>query len=283
MKYERLTPEEERVIIGKGTEPPFSGKYHTFFDQGTYMCKRCRSPLFRSTDKLASECGWPSFDAEIPGAVRRVRDADGRRTEIICAACGAHLGHVFLGEGFTPKETRHCVNSISLVFVPVRYPEGSERAVFASGCFWGTQFHFQKVKGVLGTTVGFIGGHTPQPTYEDVCRGNTGHAEAVEVFFDPKQTSFEELTKLFFETHDFSQLNRQGPDIGEQYRSEIFVLNEQQYETAAKLIRILQQKGYRVATRLTQATTFWKAEADHQDYYQKRGGIPYCHIFRKIF
>lgn len=118
MKYKDLTPEEERVIIHKGTEFPFTGKYVNNKDKGTYICKRCGSALYRSDDKFDSHCGWPSFDDEIPGAVKKVPDADGERIEIICNNCGAHLGHVFTGEGFTSKNTRHCVNSISLEFIP---------------------------------------------------------------------------------------------------------------------------------------------------------------------
>lgn len=118
LKMNRLTPEEERVIVRRGTEPPFSGEYDSLFEEGTYVCRRCNTALYTSARKFDAGCGWPSFDQEIPGAVKRLPDPDGERTEIECAACGAHLGHVFTGEYFTPTNTRHCVNSISLKFVP---------------------------------------------------------------------------------------------------------------------------------------------------------------------
>jgi peptide methionine sulfoxide reductase msrA/msrB len=280
--FNKLTPEETRVIVNKGTERPFSGKYNEFFEKGVYTCKRCGAELFESDSKFKSECGWPSFDEQIDGAVKWQLDADGVRTEILCNQCGAHLGHVFLGEGLTDKNTRYCVNSVSMNFIPAKEKK-TEEAIFASGCFWGTEYHFQKVPGVISTTVGYTGGHVDNPTYKQVCTDKTGHAEAVKVVYDPLKTSYEELAKLFFETHDFTQLNRQGPDIGKQYRSAIFYLNDEQKEIATKLLDELKKKGYNVMTEITAASKFWPAEDYHQEYYEKTGKSPYCHIYRKIF
>ena len=280
-KYNKLTPEEENVIINKGTERPYTGEYTNNKRKGTYYCKRCNAPLYKSEAKFDSECGWPSFDDEIKGAVKRVPDLDGMRTEIICSNCDGHLGHVFLGEGFTEKNTRHCVNSISMIFK--EDTADTETAYFAGGCFWGVEHLMQSKKGVISTAVGYIGGNKDNPTYKEVCGGNTGHAEALEIVFNPEAISFEELAKLFFEIHDFTQVNRQGPDIGDQYRSGIFYKNDEQKQTTEKLIGILTEKGYKVATEVTQANKFWKAEDYHQDYYDVTGKQPYCHTYKKIF
>jgi peptide methionine sulfoxide reductase msrA/msrB len=284
MKYNELTPFEQKIILGKGTEKPWTGKYVNYKEAGTYLCKRCDAPLYRSADKFEAHCGWPSFDDEIPGAIKRVPDADGIRTEIVCANCGAHLGHVFEGENLTPKNIRHCVNSASLNFIPPesKMPQ-TERAIFAAGCFWGTEYHFQQAAGVISTTVGYTGGHKDKPTYREVCSGTTGHKEALEIIFDPARTTFEQLAKLFFEIHDFTQTDGQGPDLGEQYLSYIFYTNNEQQKVAEKLVEILRQKGYQVFTKIEPAATFWKAEDYHQDYYQNNGKQPYCHIYRKIF
>jgi len=283
VKFNTLTDAEANVIINKGTERPFSGKYLNHQEEGTYTCKRCDAPLYRSDDKFEADCGWPAFDDEIEGAVKHVPDADGRRTEIVCANCGAHLGHVFEGERYTDKNVRHCVNSISMNFIGKDEEVKQDTAIFAAGCFWGVEFYFQKAKGVLSTQVGYLGGKTQNPSYQEVSYENTGHAEALQVVFDANKVSYEDLCKLFFEIHDFSQVNRQGPDVGEQYRSEIFYLNEEQKSTALKIMEILKQKNYKIATKLTPASTFWKAEEYHQDYYAKKGGIPYCHTRKKIF
>ena len=280
MEYNKLTKEEERVIIHKGTEVPFTGKYYKYDEKGVYTCKRCGSPLYRSQDKFDAGCGWPSFDDAVPEAIIRQTDADGIRQEIICSNCGAHLGHVFLGEGFTEKNVRHCVNSISLNFIPAQKEE-VQKAVFGGGCFWGVEYYLQKAEGVISTRVGYTGGDKDNPTYEEVCSGNTGHIEAVEVTFDPALITYEELAKLFFEIHDPTQEDGQGPDLGEQYKSVIFYKDENQKKTALKLIDILKKKGYKVATQLRKADRFWVAEKYHQDYYQKKNKRPYCHVRTK--
>jgi len=283
-KYKALTAEEEKVIVYKGTERPYTGKYNDHKEEGNYNCKRCGEALYKSDDKFDGHCGWPSFDDEIPGAIERKLDADGRRTEILCSNCGAHLGHIFEGEQFTDKNIRHCVNSISLSFEALKLPEENfDTAYFASGCFWGTQFHFQKKEGVISTEVGYMGGHRNKPTYEQVCTGQTGHAETVKVVFDPNKISYKELTKLFFETHDQGQLNRQGPDIGTQYRSVIFYTSETEKNTAKELMGELEKNGFTVVTELEPASTFWIAENYHQNYYENKGGSPYCHIYQKKF
>ncbi len=279
-KMEKLTPEEIDVIINKGTEPANSGRYNTFKEHGIYSCRQCKTPLFRSINKFDSGCGWPAFEKEILGTVKRLPDPDGRRTEIVCAKCAGHLGHVFIGENYTPENTRHCVNSISLAFTP---DSKIGRAIFASGCFWGTEYYMQQAPGVLQTTVGYVGGEKPAPTYDDVCTGKSGYAEAVEVLYDPQKTDFEALAKMFFETHDPEQLNRQGPDVGEQYRSEIFYIDEEQKKTAEKLINILKEQGIKTVTKLTKASHFYDAEEHHQDYYLNKGTTPYCHFYKKKF
>lgn len=290
-----LTPQERRVIVDKGTEAPFTGQYENHREAGVYHCRQCGAPLYRSADKFDAGCGWPSFDDEIPGAVKRTPDADGRRTEITCTKCGGHLGHVFLNEGFTPKNTRHCVNSVSLVFEPEatageeplatqeQQTEQTETAIFAGGCFWGVEYLLAQMPGVLRAESGYTGGSTENPTYEQVCSHTTGHAEAVRVTFDPAKVSYEKLAKFFLEIHDPTQIDGQGPDLGDQYRSEIFYTTPAQQATAEKLLAELRRKGYDVVTEVTPAGRFWPAEDYHQQYYMRKGTLPYCHAYTKRF
>jgi len=283
MNFNELTPEEEEVIVNKGTERPFTGIYYDHRGKGIYVCKRCNAPLYNSDDKFNSQCGWPSFDDEIPGAVKRQLDTDGVRTEILCSNCGAHLGHVFEGEGFTDKNIRHCVNSISMNFIPEKKTEKYKKAYFAGGCFWGVEYYFQNADGVVSTTVGYMGGEKENPTYKEVSYTNTGHAEAIEVVYDPELTSFENMARLFFEIHDPTQVNRQGPDVGEQYKSAVFYVDDNQKRITESLIGILKDKGYEVATEVVKAGRFWEAEDYHQDHYEKKNGQPYCHSYQKRF
>jgi peptide methionine sulfoxide reductase msrA/msrB len=286
--WNKLTAEEERVIVNKGTEMIWKGEFVDNHSDGMYVCKRCNAPLFDANSKFDSGSGWPAFDDCIDGSIKEITDSDGRRTEIVCGNCEGHLGHVFKGERFTNKNTRHCVNSISLDFIPQDQLTEDKKvetktAIFASGCFWGTEYFFEKEGGVVSTQVGYIGGHKDNPTYNEVCAHTTGHAEAVKVTYDPSKTDYETLAKLFFETHDPSQVDRQGPDIGDQYRTEVFYLDEDQKEIAEKLVKLLEGKGMSVATKITEATHFWDGEDYHEHYYSNKGGTPYCHGYTKRF
>jgi peptide methionine sulfoxide reductase msrA/msrB len=284
LPYNALSKQESFIIDSKGTEAPFTGKYTDYSGKGTYVCKKCGSALYYSSSKFKSDCGWPSFDDEIKGAVKRFPDPDGMRTEIECANCGAHLGHVFTGERLTSKNVRHCVNSVSIDFVPSQIEPGRYgTAIFAGGCFWGVEYFLQKSPGVISVTSGFIGGHVKNPSYKEVCTGRTGHAEAVKIIYDPDKTSYDKLLKLFLEIHDPTQTGGQGPDLGDQYRSEIFYLNEEQKKIADTDIGILKSKGLKVATAVTKASEFYEAEDYHQDYYFRNGKTPYCHAYTKRF
>lgn len=291
MEYnQNLTTEEKRIIFDKGTEAPFSGEFCDNKKSGKYYCKNCGELLFDAKDKFDSGSGWPSFDDEVNNSVKKEIDEDGVRTEILCNNCGAHLGHIFHGENFTKKNQRYCVNSLSLNF-KAEQEENSvneEIAYFAAGCFWGVEYHFSKAKGVKSAISGYMGGDLKKPTYEDVCYKETKHFETVKVVFDKDKTNFEELCKLFFEIHDPEQKNGQGPDIGSQYLSAIFYVDEKQKEIANKLIDILQNNGLQIATKLIKAQEegvqkFWSAEDYHQNYYHKNNKSPYCHNYIKRF
>lgn len=283
MRYHKLSPEERAIIEFKGTESPLSGSLYKHSETGIYICRRCDSALYLSSRKFASNCGWPSFDQELPGSVRRLPDSDGRRTEILCRHCGAHLGHVFFGERLTEKNTRHCVNSTSMAFAPLHTPNGLQRALLAGGCFWGIEYFFKNMKGVVAVTSGYIGGDVAFPSYEEVCTGESGHAEAVEIQFDEHRTNYTEILKTFFEVHDPQQVMRQGPDIGSQYRSAIFYLSQEQCSVAKVVIALLEQREIHVATEVVPAMRFYPAEKYHQNYCQKTGRSPYCHTRVKRF
>lgn len=256
-----LSADEREVLLHSSTEVPFTGKYWDFWENGVYLCRQCGAALFRSQAKFRSGCGWPSFDAEIPDAV--ARKPDGAREEIACGNCGGHLGHVFTGERLTPKDTRHCVNSLSVAFVP------SERAAFAGGCFWGVEDFFSSREGVFAAISGYSGGVTAAPTYQEVCSGVTGHAESVLIEYDPAIAAFRALAQDFFEIHDPAQLNRQGPDSGTQYRSAIFYQNDAQREIALELADYLKGLGIDTVTEIAPMVNFYQAEDYHQHFFAK--------------
>lgn len=283
-----LTPEQFDVMRKCSTERPFTGKYNDFWDNGVYACAGCGAPLFRSESKYEHGTGWPSFTAPVDEKNIEYRDDYSlltKRIEVRCAKCGAHLGHVF-DDGPEPTFLHYCVNSASLDFKPeaadkVKGPEEAkaaptETATFAAGCFWGVEYKLGKIPGVVSTVVGYTGGKTVAPSYEEVCTDKTGHAEAVQVTFDPSKVSYADLVRHFFAIHDPTQVNKQGPDQGTQYRSAIFYHGEAQRETARKIMDELGKSGKykkRLATELVPASAFYKAEEYHQKYFEKHGVV----------
>lgn len=276
-KTASLTPATKRIVCDKATEYPHTGAYNPVMTRGTYLCRRCGLALFRGVSQFSSGCGWPSFDDDIVHAVKRETDSDGMRTEILCARCDAHLGHVFTGESFTHKNLRHCVNSASLDFVDDGQVLDTEEAIVAGGCFWGVEHFLKQIPGVLHVESGYTGGHSLDPDYDQICYGNTGHYEAVRVLYDSAKTDYHQVLKRFFEIHDPTQKTGQGPDLGQQYQSAVFYFNQEQQQIAESLIQVLKKRGYQVATRLIEAQPFWPAEEYHQDYYAKHRKAPYCH------
>lgn len=271
--WQELSSAEREIVESCGTEAPFSGKFVDHKADGTYTCTRCGTPLFGSNTKFDSRSGWPSFDDALSNAVKEVKDDDGQRTEIRCARCDGHLGHVFRGEKMTDKNTRHCVNSLAMDFVE----RPLEEAYFAGGCFWGVEALLEELPGVQTVESGYMGGRVQSPTYTQISSGRTGHAEAVRVLYDPGTIGFETLAKAFFEIHDPTEVNRQGPDVGTQYRSAVFTTTAAQRESVEGLISLLRKKGLAVSTEVQPAGKFWPAEAYHQDYYERTGKAPYCH------
>lgn len=274
-KTASLIPHALAVITQKATEPPQPGNYLNTVKNGTFLCKRCGWALFRAHAQFSSSCGWPSFDEALKAKILCQIDADKKRTEILCARCDAHLGHVFYGEGLSPKNCRYCVNSLALDWVNHQEIDDSEEIILAAGCFWAPAYHFENLSGVLEAETGYCGGEMLYPSYSDVSTGKTGHFEAVRVIFDPKTIDLAMILKRFFEIHDPSQSMRQGPDIGPQYGSAIFYYAKIQFDVIMAKIDELKRLNINVATKILKANPFWRAEAIHQNYYHKLGKKPH--------
>jgi peptide methionine sulfoxide reductase msrA/msrB len=291
-----LSPEEYYVLREKGTERPFTGKFLLHSENGFYTCRGCGNRLFKSDSKFESHCGWPSFDKEIAkGTIIETQDISHGmvRTEITCGKCGGHLGHVF-NDGPTETGLRYCVNSLSLSFEKEEKMNNLETITLAGGCFWCIEAVYNSLEGVESVESGYAGGTTENPTYKEVCNGNTNHAEVVHIKYNPSKISFEEILKVFFTVHDPAQLNRQGADIGTQSRSAIFYKNEQEKSSANSIIEALNQSGAYsspIVTTLEPFTKFYKAEEYHQGYFRNNPNQPYCEAvvrpkvekFEKVF
>lgn len=291
-----LTALQYAVTQECGTEPAFNNAYWDNHEPGIYADVVSGIPLFSSADKFDSGSGWPSFTKPVlsEAVAERTDTSHGMvRTEIRSALADSHLGHVF-DDGPGPGGMRYCINSAALNFIPlasmeaqgygpwipaVTKEEGSrESALFAAGCFWGTEGYFRQLPGVLSTEVGYSGGTSKFPTYEEVCTGKTGHAETIRIDFDPGIISYRDLLLHFFRMHDPTSLNRQGGDVGTQYRSAVFAVGGDQFSEAERVIESLKADYNRpIVTQVREAGPFYPAEAYHQDYLVKNPG-GYCHV-----
>jgi peptide methionine sulfoxide reductase msrA/msrB len=281
-----LSPLARDVTLESGTERAGTSELNKEKRKGVYVSVIGGLPLFRSEDKFDSGTGWPSFTRPFaPDHVVAKPDPrhGGVYDEILDARSGAHLGHVF-DDGPQPTGLRYCINGVALKFIPDgdpmpadSQPVAVQHAYFAAGCFWGVEDVFQQVPGVLSAVSGYMGGSKSAPTYKEVCNSTTGHAETVDVAFDPARVTYAKLLELFFLNHDPTTVNRQGPDVGDQYRSAIFATDAAQQAAATKAIEELSQtprfeKRKIVTQVVAPGPKFWPAEEYHQDYHQKHGG-----------
>lgn len=271
----QLTPEQYRITRLKATERAHSSAMCSLFEQGKYACACCGSLLFEGDDKFQSGTGWPSFtQPAAQNAIAYYKDESYGMmgVETVCNVCDAHLGHVF-PDGPQPGGLRYCMNALSLEKI-----ESNERkASFGGGCFWCTEAVFTQLKGIIKVESGYSGGSISNPTYKEVSSGMTGHAEVIEVTYDPDEISYADLLVIHLSTHNPSTLNRQGADAGTQYRSIIFYRNQQEKEMAIEAIAEMQSVYERpIVTEMAAFEQFYKAEEYHQDYYANNPQAGYC-------
>ncbi|MGB0862312.1 MAG: bifunctional methionine sulfoxide reductase B/A protein [Saprospiraceae bacterium] len=270
-----LMPEVFRVTRLKGTERPHSSEMCSLFEPGKYACACCETPLFDSGEKFDSGTGWPSFTQPLEeNAVAYHKDTTHGmyRIEALCNTCDAHLGHVFQ-DGPMPSGLRYCINSMSMKKIDT----DEQKVTFGGGCFWCTEALFQQLKGVTKVKSGYSGGDIVNPTYREVCSGMTGHAEVIEVTYNPEEISYEDLLKIHLTTHNPTTLNQQGADVGTQYRSVIFYKNDTEKIAANQVVEELQNYFDKpIVTELKPFQAFFKAEANHQNYYNDNSNGRYC-------
>ncbi len=280
-----LTPEQFKVTRLHGTERPFSGEYCELFTPGVYQCVCCGTELFDSTVKFDSRTGWPSFTAPVKNnVVRYISDNSYgmHRVEVLCNVCDAHLGHVF-PDGPEPTGLRYCINSVSLkkeemnAEAEVGPQPALQTATIGGGCFWCTEALMNELEGVTKVISGYSGGHLDNPTYRQITTGSTEHAEVVQVTFDPQKVSYADLLRIFFATHNPTSLNRQGADVGTQYRSIVLYHDEQQHKTVDDVISEMQTYFEKpIITEVVRYSKFFVAEQAHQDYYRNNPDKVYC-------